>query len=45
MGAGATVGAGSTITAEVPDGHLGVGRAKQRNIPGWQRPTKSEGEH
>jgi bifunctional UDP-N-acetylglucosamine pyrophosphorylase/glucosamine-1-phosphate N-acetyltransferase len=45
IGAGATVGAGSTITGEVPDGHLGVGRAKQRNIPGWQRPTKSEGEH
>lgn len=45
IGAGATVGAGSTITAEVPDGHLGVGRAKQRNIAGWQRPTKTEGEH
>jgi len=45
IGAGATVGAGSTITGEVPDGHLGVGRAKQRNIPGWQRPTKSTGNH
>lgn len=44
IGAGATVGAGSTITGEVPDGHLGVGRAKQRNIPGWQRPTKSAGD-
>lgn len=45
VGAGATVGAGSTITAAVPDGQLGVGRSKQRNIPGWQRPTKSPGEH
>ena len=45
IGAGATVGAGSTITGEVPDGSLGVGRARQRNIPGWQRPAKPSGDH
>lgn len=44
IGADSTVGAGSTITHEVPDGHLGVGRVKQRNIPDWRRPTKSTGE-
>ena len=35
------VAAGSTISSEVPVGHLAVGRAKQRNIPGWKRPTKN----
>jgi bifunctional UDP-N-acetylglucosamine pyrophosphorylase/glucosamine-1-phosphate N-acetyltransferase len=42
IGAGATVGAGSVITADVPDAHLGVGRSKQRNIAGWQRPKKKD---
>ncbi|WP_281647288.1 bifunctional UDP-N-acetylglucosamine diphosphorylase/glucosamine-1-phosphate N-acetyltransferase GlmU [Parendozoicomonas sp. Alg238-R29] len=40
IGKDAVVGAGSTVTAEVPDGHLGVARGKQRNIPGWQKPVK-----
>ena len=40
IGTGATTGAGSTITAEVPPGTLGVGRAKQRVIEGWKRPEK-----
>lgn len=40
IGAGATTGAGSTITAEVPSGTLAVGRAKQRVIDGWKRPEK-----
>ncbi|MFJ3051199.1 bifunctional UDP-N-acetylglucosamine diphosphorylase/glucosamine-1-phosphate N-acetyltransferase GlmU [Pseudomonas nitroreducens] len=40
IGTGATTGAGSTITAEVPVGTLGVGRAKQRVIEGWKRPEK-----
>jgi bifunctional UDP-N-acetylglucosamine pyrophosphorylase/glucosamine-1-phosphate N-acetyltransferase len=31
----AYVGAGSVITNEVPEGALGVARAKQRNIEGW----------
>lgn len=41
IGAGATVAAGSIITAKVPDGSLAVGRSKQRNIEGWVRPRKN----
>jgi len=37
---GATIGAGSTITQNVPAGQLGVARQRQRNIDGWQRPKK-----
>ena len=37
VGARATTGAGSTITDDVPDEALGVGRSKQRNIPDWWR--------
>jgi bifunctional UDP-N-acetylglucosamine pyrophosphorylase/glucosamine-1-phosphate N-acetyltransferase len=40
IGKNATVGAGSTITANVPDEQLSVARGKQRNIDGWKRPTK-----
>lgn len=37
VGKGATTGAGSTITKEVPDYALGVERAKQKNIDGWAK--------
>jgi bifunctional UDP-N-acetylglucosamine pyrophosphorylase/glucosamine-1-phosphate N-acetyltransferase len=40
LGDGATTGAGSTVTQDVPAAALAVGRAKQRNIEGWKRPTK-----
>lgn len=40
LGDRATTGAGSVITADVPANTLAVGRAKQRNIEGWKRPTK-----
>lgn len=42
IGDGATVGAGSTITKDVPAQELAVARGKQRNISGWQRPVKIE---
>jgi len=42
IGDQATVGAGSVITQDVEAGHLAVGRNKQRNIAGWQRPKKKE---
>lgn len=44
IGKGATIGAGSTITNDVPPGDLAVARAKQRNLPGWQRPKKVKSE-
>lgn len=37
---GATIGAGTTVTADVPENTLVVGRARQREIPGWKRPVK-----
>lgn len=35
VGRGAYIGAGSTITADVPAGALAVSRTKQKNIRGW----------
>ena len=43
VGRGATIGAGSTITADAPPGELTVSRAKQLTVPGWQRPKKKQG--
>jgi bifunctional UDP-N-acetylglucosamine pyrophosphorylase/glucosamine-1-phosphate N-acetyltransferase len=40
IGAGGTVGGGSTITKSTPPGALSVARGKQVNISGWQRPAK-----
>jgi bifunctional UDP-N-acetylglucosamine pyrophosphorylase/glucosamine-1-phosphate N-acetyltransferase len=40
IGDGATVGAGSTVTREVPSGGLTVARSRQATIPGWQRPAR-----
>lgn len=42
VGAGATVGAGSTVTKDVQAGELAVARGQQRNITGWQRPSKQK---
>ena len=41
IGAGATTGAGSTISKNVPDAQLAVARAVQKTIEGWQRPRKA----
>ena len=40
VGAGSTTGAGSTITKDVPEGVLAVGRGRQTTIAGWKRPEK-----
>ncbi len=41
IGAGGTVGGGSTITKDTPPGSLAVARGKQVVIPNWQRPAKA----
>jgi len=40
LGAGGTVGGGSTITKDTPPGALTVARGKQLGIPNWKRPSK-----
>ncbi len=42
VGEGATVGGGSTISKDVPAGHLAVARARQTALSGWQRPQKKK---
>ncbi|MBV8502019.1 MAG: bifunctional UDP-N-acetylglucosamine diphosphorylase/glucosamine-1-phosphate N-acetyltransferase GlmU [Paucibacter sp.] len=42
IGAGATIGGGSTITKGVGAGELAVARGKQVAIAGWQRPQKKK---
>ncbi|HEX7292124.1 MAG TPA: bifunctional UDP-N-acetylglucosamine diphosphorylase/glucosamine-1-phosphate N-acetyltransferase GlmU [Conexibacter sp.] len=40
VGDDAWIGAGSVITEEVPDGALGIARARQRNLPGYDEQVK-----
>lgn len=42
IGKGATIGAGSTITADAPPNQLTLARVKQRSIPHWKRKQKKE---
>ena len=42
IGENGFVAAGSALTQDVSADALAVSRTKQRNIPGWKRPTKKE---
>lgn len=42
VGKGATLGAGTTLTKDAPEGKLTVSRAKQVTIEGWVRPVKNK---
>ena len=41
IGVDATIGAGSVITKNAPDGKLTVARGRQETLSGWQRPVKA----
>jgi bifunctional UDP-N-acetylglucosamine pyrophosphorylase/glucosamine-1-phosphate N-acetyltransferase len=41
IGKGAYVGAGSSITSDVPPGALGIARGRQANIEGWMERKKA----
>ncbi|MBP1473040.1 bifunctional UDP-N-acetylglucosamine diphosphorylase/glucosamine-1-phosphate N-acetyltransferase GlmU [Frateuria sp. MAH-13] len=41
IGANATIGAGSVITRDAPEGELTLGRARQQTITGYKRPIKT----
>ena len=43
VGVNATIGAGSTITKEVPAQELTIERSKQLTVKGWNRPVKKGG--
>ena len=42
IGDEATVGAGSTITKDVKDGELAIGRSSQKNVAGWMKSKKKD---
>lgn len=42
LGAGGTVGAGSTITRDTPPGALSVARGRQMTVANWARPVKKK---
>ncbi len=42
IGKGATIGAGTTVTADVKEEQLCISRVKQKQIDGWQRPKKQK---
>ena len=42
VGKGATVGAGSAVTRDVPEGQLALTRAEQQVRTDWQRPKKEK---
>src|SRR5699024_4017305 len=43
IGRGATIGAGSVISADAPAQQLTLARAQQRSLPEWKRPQAKDG--
>lgn len=41
VGKNATIGAGSTITKNTPDGQLTLSRTRQKTVDNWQQPKKN----
>jgi bifunctional UDP-N-acetylglucosamine pyrophosphorylase/glucosamine-1-phosphate N-acetyltransferase len=37
VGNGSSIGAGTTVTKDVPEGALAISRVKQKNIKGWSK--------
>jgi bifunctional UDP-N-acetylglucosamine pyrophosphorylase/glucosamine-1-phosphate N-acetyltransferase len=42
IGRAATIGAGSVITKDAPEGELTIARGRQETLPGWKRPNKKQ---
>ena len=40
VGKNSSIGAGSTITKDVPDGALAISRVRQKNLPGWDKKVR-----
>ncbi len=43
IGQGATIGGGSTISKNAPEGKLTMARVRQTTLEGWKRPTRKGG--
>jgi bifunctional UDP-N-acetylglucosamine pyrophosphorylase/glucosamine-1-phosphate N-acetyltransferase len=41
VGSGSSIGAGTTVTKDVPEGALAISRVKQKNIKGWSKKIKN----
>jgi bifunctional UDP-N-acetylglucosamine pyrophosphorylase/glucosamine-1-phosphate N-acetyltransferase len=37
VGSGSSIGAGTTVTKDVPEGALAISRTRQKNIKGWSK--------
>jgi bifunctional UDP-N-acetylglucosamine pyrophosphorylase / glucosamine-1-phosphate N-acetyltransferase len=42
LGAGSTIGGGSTVSRDAPPGQLTVARARQASLASWKRPLKKQ---
>jgi bifunctional UDP-N-acetylglucosamine pyrophosphorylase/glucosamine-1-phosphate N-acetyltransferase len=42
VGRGTTIGAGTTVTEDVPEDRLVISRVRQKTISGWRRPRKEK---